>query len=100
MNELHQLPEFKILTLAPFRSRPSCTKCGAMTWSLLKRFLGLRCEEFSLRYCSGGKPSEEEHTMLIFTHTHENICAGLNHEHMHVRCGGCGYLWLSDTKKA
>jgi predicted nucleic-acid-binding Zn-ribbon protein len=99
MNEPHQLPEFKILNISAFSSRPSCPKCGATTWSLLKRILGLRCGEFSTLYCVGGKPPEEEHTTFIFTHTHENICAGLNHEHMHVRCGGCGYMWLSDTKK-
>ena len=70
------MSEFLHVILRKFESYGTCPKCKASTGDL------------DITWCTGG--------------VGEGPCVGLveGYEHLHIRCGKCGYPWLSDTADA
>lgn len=84
------------ITLPPFQKRPRCAKCGTRLawWKNWTR---------AVLYCPGGKDSREVKTspfIPMLGVVKDNQCSSVLDEHLHFKCGGCGYEFFLACKDA
>lgn len=72
-----------------------CPKCGVSEGEPVNSVADPRSMySVSLGYCEGSQEPETD----CGNHKHQNVCAGLNTEHLHVQCDNCKYVWLMQVK--
>ena len=92
----------------PWTRYPECPKCGhtlgAHIWGIRRLFWAKGNAAQNYAWCKGDRNSQA-HMPTINIATGEvgtapvNVpCFGIIEEHLHLRCGRCGFEWLMDCK--
>lgn len=100
MDELDTLPELCNLKLLPHKRIRRCPKCGVPSrrlpsWAM--RVLGLDSTAFNIVHCQGGAEPEATLQTPFGKQRVMIMCAGVQHEHLHIICRMCNYGFLMEV---